>query len=51
MLEFGVGKERYRIARTARPDKPSQQRFERITHGPVEPIADRVKRKRVCSSA
>ena len=26
MLEFGVGKERYRIARTARPDKPSQQR-------------------------
>ena len=31
MLEFGVGKERYRIARTARPDRPSQQRLERIT--------------------
>jgi exonuclease SbcC len=46
MLEFGVGKERYRIARTARPDKPSQQRFERITHEPPEPIADRVKEMR-----
>jgi exonuclease SbcC len=43
MLEFAVGKERYRIARTARPDKPSQQRLERITSGPVEPLADRVK--------
>jgi exonuclease SbcC len=43
MLEFGVGKERYRIARTARPDKASQQRLERITHEPPEPIADRVK--------
>ena len=46
MLEFGVGKERYRIARTVRPDKPSQQRFERITSGPPEPIADRVKEMR-----
>ena len=43
MLEFGVGKERYRIARTARPDKPSQQRLERITGDAAEPIADRVK--------
>jgi DNA repair protein SbcC/Rad50 len=43
MLEFAVGKERYRIARTARPDKPSQQRFERITAEQTEPIADRVK--------
>jgi exonuclease SbcC len=46
MLEFGVGKERYRIARTVRPDKPSQQRFERITSGATEPIADRVKEMR-----
>ena len=43
MLEFGVGKERYRIARTARPDKPSQQRLERITEEAAEPLADRVK--------
>ena len=43
MLEFAVGKERYRIARTARPDKPSQQRFEKITNDPPEPLADRVK--------
>jgi exonuclease SbcC len=43
MLEFGVGKECYRIARTARPDKPSQQRLERITAHAAEPIADRVK--------
>ena len=43
MLEFAVGRERYRIARTVRPDKPSQQRFERITAGSPEPIADKVK--------
>ena len=43
MLEFDVGKERYRIARTARPDKPSQQRLERITREPAEPIADRAR--------
>ena len=43
MLEFGVGKERYRIARTARPDKPSQQRLERITREPAEPMADRAR--------
>jgi DNA repair protein SbcC/Rad50 len=42
-LDFGVGKERYRVVRTARPDKPSQQRLERITGGAAEPIADRVK--------
>jgi len=46
MLEFGVGKERYRIARTARPDKPSQQRLERITVNEAEPLADRVKEMR-----
>ncbi|HSD29174.1 MAG TPA: SMC family ATPase [Vicinamibacteria bacterium] len=43
LLEFGVGKERYRIARTARPDRPSQQRLERITREPAEPIADRAR--------
>jgi DNA repair protein SbcC/Rad50 len=43
MLEFGVGKERYRIARTARPDKASQQRLERITARGAEPIADRAR--------
>ena len=42
-LDFGVGKERYRVVRTARPDKPSQQRLERITGDGTEPIADRVK--------
>jgi len=43
MLEFGVGGERYRIARTARPDRPSQQRLERVTPGGTEPIADRAR--------
>ena len=43
MLEFGVGRERYRIVRTARPDKPSQQRLERTTRETAEPLADRVK--------
>jgi exonuclease SbcC len=43
MLEFGVGRERYRIVRTARPDRPSQQRLERTTHETAEPLADRVK--------
>ena len=43
MLEFTVGKESYRIVRTARPDKPSQQRLERITTGTPEPVADRAR--------
>ncbi len=43
MLEFGVGRERYRIVRTARPDKPSQQRLERITQDTAVPLADRAK--------
>jgi exonuclease SbcC len=43
LLEFGVGQERYRIARTARPEKPSTQRLERITKETAEPLADRVK--------
>jgi DNA repair protein SbcC/Rad50 len=42
-LEFAVGRQRYRIVRTARPDKPSQQRLERITPEGAEPLADRVK--------
>ncbi len=43
MLEFAVGKQSYRVVRTARPDKPSQQRLERVTGGTAEPVADRVK--------
>jgi DNA repair protein SbcC/Rad50 len=43
LLEFAVGGERYRIARTARPDRPSTQRLERITEQGAEPLADRVK--------
>ncbi len=43
LLEFGVGKDRYRIARTARPDKPAQQRLERVTPGGAEPLADRAR--------
>jgi exonuclease SbcC len=43
LLEFSIGRESYRIVRTARPDKPSQQRLERITGGAAEPVADRVK--------
>ncbi len=43
LLEFAVGRERYRIVRTARPDRPSQQRLERITGGAPEPIADRAR--------
>src|SRR5512143_1622053 len=43
MLEFGVGRERYRIVRTVRPDRPSQQRLERTTQEAAEPLADRVK--------
>jgi exonuclease SbcC len=31
MLEFAAGKERYRIVRTARPDRASQQRLERTS--------------------
>jgi exonuclease SbcC len=43
MLEFGVGRQSYRVVRTARPDRPSQQRLERITGGAAEPLADRAK--------
>jgi exonuclease SbcC len=42
-LEFGVGKERYRITRAIRPDRKSEQRLERTTRGPAEPIADRAR--------
>jgi exonuclease SbcC len=43
MLEFAVGGERYRVVRTARPDRPSQQRLERITAEAALPLADRVR--------
>jgi exonuclease SbcC len=43
MLEFSVGGQSYRVVRTARPDRPSQQRLERITGGAAEPLADRAK--------
>lgn len=43
MLEFAVGPQSYRVARTARPDRPSQQRLERIAGGAAEPLADRAK--------
>jgi exonuclease SbcC len=43
MLEFAVGRQSYRVARAARPDRPSQQRLERITEGAAEPLADRAK--------
>jgi exonuclease SbcC len=46
LLEFAVGGERYRIARTARPDKASSQRLERITGGQIQPIADRAREMR-----
>jgi exonuclease SbcC len=42
-LEFAVGDDRYRIVRTTRPDRPSQQRLERLTGESAEPLADRVK--------
>jgi exonuclease SbcC len=43
MLEFAVGRQSYRVVRTARSDRPSQQRLERITGGAAEPLADRAK--------
>jgi exonuclease SbcC len=42
-LDFAVGGESYRIARTARPDRPSQQRLERVSPSGTQPIADRAK--------
>ena len=43
LLEFGVGKERYRVVRTARRAGPSQQRLERLNGTGPEPLADRVR--------
>jgi exonuclease SbcC len=43
LLEFDAGKERYRIARTARPAGASKQRLERIEDGEAQPLADRAK--------
>ena len=43
LLEFSVGAERFRVARTARPTGASQQRLERLSATGAEPIADRVR--------
>jgi exonuclease SbcC len=43
LLEFAVGDERYRVARTARPDRPSTQRLERLGVDAAQPMADRVR--------
>ena len=43
-LDFTVGGESYRIARTARRDRPSQQRLERLSPSGPQPIADKAKR-------
>ena len=47
LFEFAVGDERYRIARAARRDRPSQQRLERLTASGAEPITDKAKEIRV----
>jgi exonuclease SbcC len=46
MLEFAVGQQRYRAVRTARPDRPSQQRLERVSGESAEALADRVREMR-----
>jgi exonuclease SbcC len=43
LFEFAVGGERYRIARTVRRDRPSQQRLERVRSSGAEPLADRTR--------
>ena len=43
LLDFEVGKERYRIVRTARPAGASKQRLERIENGEARPLADKAK--------
>ncbi len=43
LLDFGVGGERYRIARTARPERASQQRLEKLNASGALPIADKAK--------
>jgi exonuclease SbcC len=42
-LDFAVGREHYRVARTLRSAGTPQTRLERIRDGEVEPLADRVK--------
>ncbi len=41
LFEFAVGTDRYRVARAARPDRPSQQRLERLLPDGSHPIADK----------
>ena len=43
LFEFAVGGERYRIARTARRERPSQQRLERLRASGAEPLADKTR--------
>jgi exonuclease SbcC len=47
LLEFEVGRERYRIARTARPAGASKQHLERLEGGEARPLADRAREIRV----
>jgi exonuclease SbcC len=42
-LDFAVGDEHYRVARTLRTTGTPQTRLEKITGGTLEPLADRVK--------
>ena len=42
-LDFGVGRERYRVVRTLRSSGPPQTRLERTSVDPPEALADRVK--------
>jgi exonuclease SbcC len=47
LFEFAVGGLRYRIVRSVRRERPSQQRLERLTAQGVEPVADRAREIRV----
>jgi len=47
LLEFAVGGERYRIARAARLERASQQRFERLGSAGAVPITDKARDIRV----
>jgi exonuclease SbcC len=43
LLEFEVGRERYRIARTARRAGASKQRLEQLEGGQIRPLADKAR--------
>jgi exonuclease SbcC len=43
LLEFEVGPDRYRIARTARPAGASKQHLEQIEGGEAQPLADKAR--------